>query len=988
MPRRFIFSTNEINNLLAIPETQDDLIHHYTLSKKDLSIIRQLHSDPNRLGFAIQLCYMRYPGRILGINETPPSHLLNFVAEQLNVSIDLWNEYGKRAQSRRAHLVKLQSIFGFKTFTVPDRQAAIDSIAEKAKQTDKGIALAETLIQKWRNNSTLLPSIKVIKDICAEAITRVTRDINQELTKSLTQENLKKLDALLAIRPFTRTTMMVWLRQSPGTSNAKHMVEHIERLKVLRALKLPENIENEVNQNQLIKMAREGAKMVPRDLADLETKRRYATLVAIALETEGTITDEIIELNKNILGVMFSRAKRHHEEQFAELNKGKNSMFRLFFQVITALLEAKQTGSDPYASIERIIPLDQLMQKMTGAEKLIVPDSHNYEYRIIDSYSQIRRYSPAFLEILQFKAVVSFAKEILKGVDILKALNTGKLHEVPSNAPTGFVPQNWKNLVFTKTGIDRRYYELCVLVELKDALRNSDIWVDNSHDSKNFNSYLLNTEKFAVLKQNDELSLSVTSNCNEYLDARLMLLDKELRVVERLAKMGTLPDATITEAGLKITPLNNSVSDEVEAFTRLVSSYLPYVKITDILLDVDEWTNFSDKFIHLKTNETAKNKIQLLTAILSDAINLGLSKMSVACPGASYSQLSWLQSWYVRDETYRGALAKIIDTQYRQPFARYWGDGTTASSDGQRFRVGSHAKSIGKFNPKYGSEPGMLFYTHISDQYAPFHSKIISVGERDATYVLDGLLSHESLLKILEHFTDTAGFTDHLFALMYLTGFYFAPRIRNLKDVKLFIPDRQNTYPGLNALLGGAINKPLINQYWDEILRLAASIKQGTVSSSLMLKKLGSYPHQNGLAMALREVGRIERTLFISKYLQDVQLRRRIHAGLNKGEARNALARAVFLNRTGEIRDRSLENQSYRASGLNLVTAAIILWNTVYIDRVIKSMKANRISVNNDLLRNLSPICWDHINLTGDYIWPDKRFLKGKFRDLRPFQGF
>jgi len=140
--------------------------------------------------------------------------------------------------------------------------------------------------------------------------------------------------------------------------------------------------------------------------------------------------------------------------------------------------------------------------------------------------------------------------------------------------------------------------------------------------------------------------------------------------------------------------------------------------------------------------------------------------------------------------------------------------------------------------------------------------------------------------------------------------------------------------------------------------------------------------------MALREVGRIERTLFISKYLQDVQLRRRIHAGLNKGEARNALARAVFLNRTGEIRDRSLENQSYRASGLNLVTAAIILWNTVYIDRVIKSMKANRISVNNDLLRNLSPICWDHINLTGDYIWPDKRFLKGKFRDLRPFQGF
>jgi TnpA family transposase len=139
--------------------------------------------------------------------------------------------------------------------------------------------------------------------------------------------------------------------------------------------------------------------------------------------------------------------------------------------------------------------------------------------------------------------------------------------------------------------------------------------------------------------------------------------------------------------------------------------------------------------------------------------------------------------------------------------------------------------------------------------------------------------------------------------------------------------------------------------------------------------------------MALKEVGRIERTLFILKYLQDVQLRRRIHAGLNKGEARNALARAVFFNRMGEIRDRNFESQNYRASGLNLVTAAIILWNTVYIDRVVKSMKASGRSVNKDLLQNLSPISWDHINLTGDYIWPSKYLLKGKFRDLKPFSA-
>ena len=103
-----------------------------------------------------------------------------------------------------------------------------------------------------------------------------------------------------------------------------------------------------------------------------------------------------------------------------------------------------------------------------------------------------------------------------------------------------------------------------------------------------------------------------------------------------------------------------------------------------------------------------------------------------------------------------------------------------------------------------------------------------------------------------------------------------------------------------------------------------------------MLRKLGSYPRQNGLAVALREVGRIERTLFILDWLQSVELRRRVHAGLNKGEARNALARAVFFNRLGEIRDRSFEQQRYRANGLNLITAAIVLWNTVYLQRDFK----------------------------------------------------
>ncbi len=142
-------------------------------------------------------------------------------------------------------------------------------------------------------------------------------------------------------------------------------------------------------------------------------------------------------------------------------------------------------------------------------------------------------------------------------------------------------------------------------------------------------------------------------------------------------------------------------------------------------------------------------------------------------------------------------------------------------------------------------------------------------------------------------------------------------------------------------MIGGTLQIKSVRTHWDEILRLATSIKQGTVTASLMLRKLGSYPRQNGLAVALSELGRIERTLFILDWLQSIELRRRVHTGLNKGEARNALTRAVFFYRLGEIRDRGFEQQQYRASGLTLATAAIALWNTVYFERATNALRDN-----------------------------------------------
>ena len=176
----------------------------------------------------------------------------------------------------------------------------------------------------------------------------------------------------------------------------------------------------------------------------------------------------------------------------------------------------------------------------------------------------------------------------------------------------------------------------------------------------------------------------------------------------------------------------------------------------------------------------------------------------------------------------------------------------------------------------------------------------------------------------------TAGAIDHVFGLCHLLGFRFAPRIRDLADRRLYVVDARETYKALGPVIGGALDLRGPGDSWDEVLRMAASIKAGTVAPSAILRRLSAYPRQNALAKALREIGRLERALFTLDWISDPALRRRTNAGLNKGEARNALARAVFFHRLGEIRDRTFENQRYRASGLNLAVAAIILWNTVY----------------------------------------------------------
>ena len=410
---------------------------------------------------------------------------------------------------------------------------------------------------------------------------------------------------------------------------------------------------------------------------------------------------------------------------------------------------------------------------------------------------------------------------------------------------------------------------------------------------------------------------------------------------------------------------------------------MPRVRITELLHEVNRATGFVSAFTNLRTGEHCDEENALLAAILADATNLGLGRMAAASHGVTREKLIWTADAYIRPETYKSALARIIDAHHALPIATIWGDGGTSSSDRQFFRSGKRGDAAGEINARYGHDPGLGFYTHVSDQHGPFSVRVMSATSHEAPYVLDGLLHHGTALRVGTHYTDTGGASDHVFILCAMLGFRFCPRLRDFPDRKFACIEPAATYNDLQPLFGRRIRIEVIREHWDEVLRLVASLQAGTVLPSAMLKRLAAFQRQNQLDLALQELGRIERTLFMLDWLESPQLRQLCHAGLNKSEQRHALAQVICTFKQGRIADRGPDAQQFRASGLNLVIAAIVYWNSTYLADAVDHLRSQHHPVSPELLAHTSPLTWEHIGFSGDFLWDRAAATAGQRRNLR-----
>ncbi len=967
--------------ITQIPQTisEWEIVKYYTLTDYDIEIINRHRKACNRLGFAVQLCCLRHPGWSLGVIRSIPESMLSYIAEQLQVNCAEFENYGLRKNTKIDHLQELRDLYGFKIFSDIDYSDLITYLTSYAMANDNALVLISIAIEELKRKRIVLPGITTIEKIVSLVRTIASEKIVQLITDSLTWEQKQQLDELIKSPDETIITTLAYLKEDPGQSSPKAFMGIVNRLEIIKNLKLNLSIED-IHPNRIKQISRLGSKYEPHSFRRFEPSKRYAMLALYLFDLSQSLVDLAIDMHDRQINILFSKGRKKQEEIQKQNGKSLNEKIILFVDIGTALVKAKNEGLDPFAIIETIMPWNKVVESLEEAKKLSRPPNYDYLDLLNSRYNQLRKYTPALVKHLEFSSTDSSLAPLIQAIKVLNDMNETGKRKVPDDAPFSFLSDRWTKYVFEPGGVvNRHYYEMAVYSELKNRIRSGDVAVKGSRNYKNFDEYLVAKQEWDSEKATSS-KLAVSLSFEEYIRERTESLNKRLCWVSQ--NITILGGVSIENDKIHLEKLDKDTPEEAAALSEKLYKMLPKLKLPELLIEVARWTNFDRSFLHASTGSIIKNdeKSILMAAIMAMGTNIGLVKMADSTPEITYRQLANTVQWRMYDDAMKHAQATLVNYQHKQFLSSYWGDGSTSSSDGMRVQVGVSSLHA-EHNPHYGSEKGTTMYRFVSDQFSSFYTKIINTNARDAVHVIDGLLNHETELNIDEHYTDTAGYTDQVFGLSHLLGFRFAPRIRNIAELKIYSFEKHIDYDKLHKIIQGKINIKVIQSNYNDVLRLAHSIREGKVSASLIMAKLGSYSRQNALATALREMGRIEKTIFILDYISNESLRRRVQKGLNKGEAVNALARAIFFGKRGELRERELQDQLQRASALNLLINAISIWNTAYLEKAVEYLKSKE-DINEDLLKHIAPIGWEHINFLGDYTFDTKHMLNPD--ELRP----
>jgi Domain of unknown function (DUF4158) len=351
MARRRLLSDELLAPFWAWASDERTIVRHYTLSLADLDLIAKKRTASNRLGFAVLMCGMRFPGRVLDGAETPPTAVLAFVADQVGVTPAQFATYRLRPTNRREHIAELMASLGCRAFDTDAYRELLAVAVSLAQGTPRAERLVQSVIDEARSRHILLPKPRAIDLLCHRARARSEWLLQRALTAGLTDETKKSLDGLLKIAPEMTTTRLTWLRnasQSPAPTNILGLIERVE---FLRKLGIDRERQQAIPASAFDRIAREALKISAQHFAEAVAPRRHALLTAAALSLETGLTDATLLMFDKLMGSLSRKAERRSQEKAAKSARDLQEKLRALTGACTAMIRARENRDDPFCRV-------------------------------------------------------------------------------------------------------------------------------------------------------------------------------------------------------------------------------------------------------------------------------------------------------------------------------------------------------------------------------------------------------------------------------------------------------------------------------------------------------------------------------------------------------------------------------------------------------------------------------------------------------------
>lgn len=977
MPVDFLSTTQKARYGCYIGEpSETDMARCFYLDDADTALIVRRRNDDTQLGFALQLTTVRYLGTFLTDPTDVPAGVVAQLAQQLGFGTVPNMEGYRTATVRWQHSAEISRHSGYQSYgRRPLHLPFLRWLYARAwMQTERPSILFERAIGWLLERKVLLPGVTVLERDVAEVYDRANVRVWRVLTRAVPPDAHTRLNALVVVAPNERISLLEQLRHPPVAPSSVGLLAACDRLQAVRALGVGSLTLPVIPVRRLHTLGRFALAAKAQTLAELRPERRTATLLAGARLLELLAHDTVLDLFDTFFGELRNDAIRAGTNVRVRTLQDLDTAALQLAKVATLILDANITDTDLRTEIHAQISQDMLAQAITQVEALARPAADTLYDELKARYPRISRIRPTLLGTISFGALPAGAA-IVAAYQFLQQID-GQKRPSMNTAPQAIITRRWRPYVRTTTGdIDRLAYTYCVLDQLTDALRRREVFVTPSIRYADPRLGMLEGKAWEMARPQVCRTFSRSADGRADLEQLTTHLDATYRTVAAALPTNTavsLETAADGTVDLSVSPLDRL--DEPASLTKLrgtVDAMMPQGDLPDVLLEMQQRTGFLDEFTHIsEANSRARDlHVSLCAVLVAEACNIGLAPViNPAVPALTRDRLTWVQQNYLRPDTLSRANARLVDAQSQIWLAQQWGGGEVASADGLRFVVPVRTVYAGpnaEYFPK--NKRGITLYNLMSNQYTGMNGVVVTGTLRDSLVLIGLLLGQQTTLQPTEIMTDTGAYSDIIFGLLWLLGYQFSPRISAIGGARFWRVDRTADYGALNSLATHTINTTLITTQWDELLRLIGSLTLANVQIDTIVRTLQRGNSRTKLAQALQELGRLIKTRYLLQHIHDGTYRRRILIQLNRGEGRHRLARVVYHGQRGEMRHRYREGQEDQLSALGLVVNAIVLWNTIYMDRALAQLGAEGQMLASADVARLSPLGNDHLNVLGRY---------------------